>query len=86
MFQISTAADCVGQHAALRPLGADKATAEERDQCFEHRPMRAVLVDVEDRLDLPATCGSDVGIPVETDTEAAFAVDESDDPSRIELE
>jgi len=37
-------------------------------------------------LDLPVTGGSDERIPVEADTEAAFAVDESDDPLRIELE
>src|SRR5262249_8336504 len=86
LFQIRSAADCVGQHAALRTLRADNATAEERAQCFGHRSMRLVLVHVEDRLDLPVARGSDEWIPMEADTEAALAIDEADDPARIELE
>jgi hypothetical protein len=41
---------------------------------------------MEDRLDLKVTSGPCEGIPVQADTEAARAVYESDDPSRIELE
>src|SRR3954454_21476798 len=84
--QVRAPADCEGQHVAAGTLAADCAAAEESDECFEHRSMRLVLLHLEHRLELPVSRGSDERVPMEADTEAAFTVDESDDPLRIELE
>jgi hypothetical protein len=51
-----------------------------RAQRFEHTSVIAVLVDVEDRLDLPAAVSMHKVIPVHRDGEAALAIHESDNP------
>ena len=49
--------------------------------------MPLVLVHVEDRVQLPPARRTRVlRIPVDGDRETSLAVDESDDPARIELE
>jgi hypothetical protein len=45
-----------------------------------------MLVDVKDRVKLPPACRGCVDVPVNGHRETAFAVDEPNDPERIELE
>src|SRR5262249_15630368 len=73
-------------HAALRTLGSEATAGEDGDQCFEHLSMTLVLVDVEDRMQLPPARRPSVRVPVDRDREATFSVDEPRHPTRIEIE
>src|SRR5205085_2590061 len=84
--ELRHAVDGVGQHCAARTLRADDSAAEEPDQLLEHRSIQLVLVDVEDGVQLPSARGTGEVVRVHRDGEATFAVDESHDPVRIELE
>ena len=47
--------DGIGPHAAIGAFGADLSAPEDRQQRFEDVPVIAMLVDVEDRLELPTS-------------------------------
>ena len=86
-LDIEERVDCIRQHAASGALGADPSATENGCERFEHSSMPLMLVDVEDRVQLPTPSRTRVlRIPVDGDGETSLAVDESDDPARIELE
>jgi len=85
-FQGWKSVDRVRPDAAVRAFRAEPPTAEHADHRFEHRSIPLVLVHVEDGMELPPAGRTGVGVPMYRHREAAFAVDESDDPTRIELE
>ncbi len=68
------------------PLLRSRPHPKTVDECSEHCSIPLVLVDVEDRVELPPVRRFGEGVPVYRHRETSFTVDESHDPARIELE
>ncbi|MDA4120284.1 MAG: hypothetical protein OK436_06825 [Thaumarchaeota archaeon] len=84
-LEVPQSIDCVGHYAACASLGPNSAAAEERDKCVKNEPCVLMLVDVEDRIDLPAK-RPNTGMRMDRHGEATFSVNESHHPLGIELE
>src|SRR5262245_25297159 len=80
--QVALRLHSIGQHRTRTTLRTDPSAAEEVAQAFEHDSMRLMLVHLEDRRQLPAVRCTGVGM--DRHGEAAFSIDEANDPSRIE--
>ena len=85
-LQLTQSVDSKCPNTAVGTFGANSPTAEDRNHGLENISMIVVLVDVEDRLELPPAVSPHHRRTMHRHGEATFAVHKPNDPVGIEHE